>query len=208
MTSLTQADNDLELGKVGGDAVYVPGVGIVHDSAVHQGGRAGGDDDGHIKFAALGVDGVIPGVAGGYAGKIRINGGALHAKPDHTGELCGRVHALVRIKTCKTDKLVGVLAHKLKNAGVGRTKAIGGFCIASSHNALDHTLLFHVGHDFFNGLWLGAVSVFEEFKHAAKNLVGEHSLNGVRSTGAKSKINDVHVCAFRNKKLCLSAMTP
>ena len=96
------------------------------------------------------------------------------------------------IKTGKADELVRVLAHEFKNAGIGGSKTIGGFSVASGHNPFDHTLLFHVGNDLFNGLWLGPVSVFEKFKHAAEHFVGKHSLNGVRGAGAKTEINDVH----------------
>ena len=150
------------------------------------------NDNGHIKLAAFGVDGVILGVACGYAGKVGVNGGALHAKLYHAGKLCGGVHALMRVKASKTNELVGVLAHELKNAGVGRAKTVGGFGIATCHNPFDHALLFHVGNDFFNGFRLGAVRIPEKLKHAAKYLVGKHSLDGVRGAGAKTKINDVH----------------
>ena len=187
------ADDDLQIGEVGGHTVNMTGMGVVHHGVAHQRCGAGGDDNRNIQLTALGIDGIVPGMIGGDARQIGIDGSAAHAVIiDHALEFVDGGHALVRVETGEADELVGVLLHQGHNAGVGGAKAVGGFSVAAGHHALDHALLFHVGDDLFNGLGLGPVGVLEKLEHAAEDLVVQHALNGVRGAGPETKVNDFH----------------
>ena len=181
-----------QLGEVTGDLVHVAGIGVFQDGAGHARRRSHGDEDGHIQFAALGVQGVEAGVAGGHVGQIGVDGDALHAVfLDDLFDLAHGGHLLVGVDAPEAHELVGIGTAEFEHAVVVGREAVGGLGVATGDHAQFHAHGVKVGHDLVQGLGLALVEA-DDFTGSLEHGAVLDAVDDLRRVGPESKVDNFH----------------
>ena len=183
-----------QFGEVAGDLVHVAGIGVFQDGAGHARRRSHGDEDGHIQFAALGVQGVEAGVTGGHVGQIGVDGDTLHAVfLDDLLDLAHGGHLLVGVDAPEAHELVGVGAAEFEHAVVVGREAVGGLGVAAGDHAQFHAHGVEVGHDLVQGLGLALVEA-DDFTGSLEHGAVLDAVDDLRRVGPEAEVDNFHIC--------------